>query len=87
MHTGIMAFDESERGWKIWIGKDAFGTATGMSFEICIQHRFYKAIFEEDYYDWFVTIEDDVNFSLRLVEIYKVQILEKELIPIIDLPF
>ncbi|MDC3418685.1 DUF5348 domain-containing protein [Aquibacillus salsiterrae] len=87
MHTGVMVFDENRQDWRIWIGQDAFETSTGMNFEIYIHHRFYKAIFEEDYYNWFVTIEDDVDFSLRLVETYKVRILEKELIPVIDLPF
>ena len=87
MQTGILVFDEKIQDWRIWIDQEGFETFTGMNFEICIQHRYYKAIFEKDYYDWFVIIEDDIVFSLRLVETCKIRIFEKELLPIFDLPF
>lgn len=82
-----MAFDENVQEWKIWIGHDVFGISSGMDFEICIDCHYYKAIFEKDYFDWFVTTEDDIGFSLRLVETYKVRVQEKKLTPIVDLPF
>lgn len=87
MQTGILVFDGEIQDWIIWIDQKGFETFTGMNFEIRIQHRYYKATFEKDYYDWFVIIEDDIDFSLRLVETYKVRIFEKELLPIFDLPF
>lgn len=82
-----MIFDEKEQDWRIWIGQESFETFAGMSIEIRIQQQYYKTIFEKDYHDWYVTMEDDVDFSLRLEEIYKVRIQENELIPTMDLPF
>ena len=78
MQTGILVFDGKIQDWRIWIDQKAFETFTGMDFEIHIQHRYYKAIFEKDYFDWFVIIEDDIDFSLRLVETYKVRIYMKK---------
>ncbi|MEI3615026.1 DUF5348 domain-containing protein [Pseudogracilibacillus sp. SO30301A] len=82
-----MIFDVGEQEWRMWIGLEEYEAFIGMNFEIRIQKRYYKTIFEKDYNDWFVTIEDEVDFSLRLVETYKVRISEKELLPIKDLPF
>ncbi|QKY70417.1 DUF5348 domain-containing protein [Lentibacillus sp. CBA3610] len=85
---GVMVFNEIERAWRIRIGDEFYETLPGMNLEIGIQHRYYEACFEIDYGDWFVTLEDDVDFSLRLVEEYKVLISEEEeLIPAFDLPF
>lgn len=58
-----------------------------MNFEIYIQNRNYQAPLEINYNDWFVTIEDEVSFPLRLVETYQIQKFEKELLPIMNLPF
>lgn len=66
---------------------EAYETYTRMNFEIYIQNRYYQAPLEINYNDWFVTIEDEVDFSLRLVETYQIRICEKELLPIMDLPF
>ena len=87
MRIGSMIFDVGEQDWRIWIGQEEYETFMGMNFEICIQNRYYKTIFKKDYNDWFVTIEDAVDFSLRLVETYKIRILEKELLLMMDLPF
>ncbi|QKY71308.1 hypothetical protein [Lentibacillus sp. CBA3610] len=87
MREGIMAFDEVEQVWRIKIGRESFETFTGMNLEIGILNRYYAACFETDYGDWFITLEDDVDFSLRLVEEYRVRISENELIPAFDLPF
>ncbi|MCJ7843150.1 hypothetical protein MUB24_20170 [Lederbergia sp. NSJ-179] len=87
MRRGIMFFDVDEQNWKIWIGQQEYETFTGMNFEIRIQHRYFEACFEEDYQDCIVTLEDDVTFTLRLVEVYKVRILAEELMPALDLPF
>lgn len=87
MYLGTMVFDQMERLWVIWIGKNKFETFTGMDFEICIDHRFYRAMFEKDYFDYIVTIEDNVDFTLRPVETYTVLMFERELVPAEDLPF
>ncbi|MFS0647590.1 MULTISPECIES: DUF5348 domain-containing protein [Bacillales] len=87
MRRGIMFFDPEKQDWKIWIGQQEYETFTGMTFEIRIQNRYYEACFEKDYHEWFVTLEDDVAFTLRMVEVYKVRILSKELIPESQLPF
>lgn len=62
-----MIFDGDEQDWRIWIGQEKYETFIGMNFDICIQNRYYKTIFEIDYNDCFMTIEDEVDFSLRLV--------------------
>lgn len=48
MWTGIMIFDVGEQEWRIWIGQDEYETFKGMNFEIRIQNRYYKTIFEND---------------------------------------
>ena len=87
MRRGIMFFAPEKQDWKIWIGQQEYDTFTGMNFEIRMNHRYHEACLEKDYNEWFVTIEDDVMFTLRLVEVYKVRILKEHLIPVIHLPF
>lgn len=62
MRHGMMLFDEIEQIWRNWIGHEAYETYTRMNFEIYIQNRYYQALFEINYNDWFVTIEDEVPF-------------------------
>lgn len=87
MRRGIMVFDPLVSEWKIWIGQQSFEMFTGMIFEIRIQHRYYEARYMRNYEEWLVTLEDDVTFTLRLVEVYKIRILSKELVSESELPF
>lgn len=87
MKTGIMIFHEEEQAWRIWIGNEAFEALYGMNLEIYVGHRYYQAVFDSDHIYCFVTIEDEVDFALRLVETYKIRVREEKLIPAMYLPF
>lgn len=65
------------------IGQEAYESFSGMNLEIGIFNRYYEACFDKDYGVWLVPREDDVEFSLRLVETYKVRVLGKEIFGIL----
>jgi len=77
MRYGIMIFNALR--WKIWIGQQEYETMEGMKFEIRIQDDYYVAFLGKDD-EWFVTIEEDVCFVLRTLEVYKVRIVSDDLI-------
>jgi hypothetical protein len=79
MKRGILVYDHIEQEWRIWIGQCAYETAQGMTFEIRIQNRYYTAYLEKDM-DWFVTLHNDVSFTLRIYEVYKIRIPFQEMI-------
>lgn len=84
IRSGIMIFDIPN--WKIWIGQQAYETFEGMIIEIRIQNHYYNGCLGKDE-EWFVTLEQDVAFNLRIFEVYKVRIQSIELIPAFDVPF
>jgi hypothetical protein len=84
MQRGIMIFNLYD--WKIWIGQQAYETFEGMAFELRIRNRYYKANLGKDD-DWFVTLDQDVTFNLRIFEVYKVRMESIDLIPEFDVPF
>ncbi|MED3647523.1 hypothetical protein P4475_12085 [Halalkalibacterium halodurans] len=76
---GIMVSDIQT--WKIWIGQQKYDAYEGMVLKIKIQNRYYQACLGKDQHEWFVTIEHDVTFNLRIFEVYKVQIASVDLNP------
>jgi len=84
---GTLVYDTRVQDWKIRIGSEVFETYNGLSIEIWIKDRYYEALFEKDYNECVVMLEDDITFSLRLVEEYNIRISEYELISELDLPF
>lgn len=84
MRSGIMIFNM--HSWKIWIGQQDYETFEGMIFEIRIQNLYYKASLGKDD-EWFVTLDQDVTFNLRVFEVYKVRIPSIDLISAFDVPF
>jgi len=84
---GVMTFDTNDQTWKIQIGRQIYETINGMFLEVRIKNQYYEAYFEKDYNECMITIEDDIIFTLRLVEDYPIRISERELIPEFDLPF
>jgi hypothetical protein len=73
MKRGILVYDHMEQEWRIWIGQQAYLTMQGQTVEIRIHHRYFKAYLEKDF-DWFVTLDNEVSFTLRIYEIYKIRI-------------
>jgi hypothetical protein len=57
----------------------------GLTFELRIQNRYFKAFLEKDL-DWFITLDQDVKFILHPNEIYKVRINIQDYIRL-DAPF
>jgi hypothetical protein len=73
MKRGILIFDHKYDVWKVWIGQNAYGVEQGQTIELRIKNQYYQAYVEKDF-DWFVTLDREVSFSLRPYEIYKVKI-------------
>ncbi len=73
MRRGILVFDHVNEVWKVWIGQNAYGVEQGHTIELRIKNQYYQAYVEKDF-DWFVTLDKEVSFSLRSYEIYKVKI-------------
>lgn len=86
MREGIMIYNSIEQNWKIWIGQKEYETLDGMHFDIWIRNRYSKAWLGTDG-NWFVTLEEDASFDLRVLEVYKIRILVDDLIPEFDVPF
>lgn len=87
MRRGIMIFDAIEQDWKVWIGQQSYETFEGMPFEVRIGNRYYQAHLGKDE-GWFVTLEEEVAFDLRVFEIYKVRIISIDLLTLFDdVPF
>jgi len=57
-----------------------------MAFELRIRNRYYKAHLGKDD-DWFMTLDQDVTFNLRVLEVYKVRMESIGLIQEFDVPF
>ncbi|WP_066189527.1 MULTISPECIES: DUF5348 domain-containing protein [Gracilibacillus] len=72
MRQGIMIFDL--QGWKIWIGQQDYETFEGMAFELRIQKHYFKAYLGKEDQEWYVILDEDVAFNLRVFEVYKVRI-------------
>ncbi|MEN2467778.1 DUF5348 domain-containing protein [Ornithinibacillus sp. FSL M8-0202] len=87
MRRGIMFFDFGKQEWNIWIGQQAYEIVQGMSVEIRIQNRYFRTCMEKDSPDWLITIENEVTFTLSLFEVYRVRVLQMDLIPAFNLPF
>jgi Domain of unknown function (DUF5348) len=73
MKRGILVFDHIHEVWNVWIGQNAYGVEQGQTIELRIKNQYYQAYVEKDF-DWFVTLDKEVSFSLRPYEIYKVKI-------------
>jgi hypothetical protein len=79
MNRGILVFDHIHQEWRVWIRQRSYETVQGITFEIRIQSRYYSAYLEKDM-DWFVTLDNDVSFTLRIYEVYKIRIQIQEMI-------
>lgn len=86
MQEGIMVHDGLHQDWKIWIGQEAYETCDGMHLEIWIWKHYFNAWLGNDG-DWFITLEEDTSFDLRVLEIYKVRVMVDDFIPKFDVPF
>lgn len=73
IQEGIMIHDAIDQDWKIWIGQEAYGTCDGSHVEIRIFNRYTSAWLGHDG-NWFISLEGDVSFDLRVFEVYKVRI-------------
>lgn len=70
---GILVYHQMEQEWKVWVGQTSYWTTQGQSFELRITNRYFQAYLEKDE-NWFVTLENDVCFTLHVYEVYKVRI-------------
>lgn len=86
---GILTFDALNQNWKIRVGEEQYDSIEGMYFDIRIKNNYYEVCFEKEYYEDFITIEDDVSFALRITEEYHIIISDRYLINVFeaDLPF
>ncbi|GEN85150.1 hypothetical protein SLU01_34620 [Sporosarcina luteola] len=73
MNRGILVFDQNEQEWRAWIGQEAFHIVQGDTFELRVQDRYFKAYLEKDW-EWFVTLNFEVVFTLHTHEVYKIRI-------------
>lgn len=73
MKRGILVYDHEEQEWRAWIVQQSYWVSQGQTFEIRINNRYFKALLAKDY-DWFVILDNEVSFSLRLNEVYKIRI-------------
>lgn len=83
MRRGIMIFDAMDQSWKLWFGQQSYETFEGMYFEIRMRNHYYRAILGKDE-EWFVTLEEDVTFDLRIFEVYKIRIISIDLVTLFD---
>lgn len=70
---GILVFNHESRDWMIWIGQQSYWVFEGNLLEIRIKNTYLKAMMTKDF-NWNVTLDYDVNFTLHHNEIYKVRI-------------
>ncbi|GEN83909.1 hypothetical protein SLU01_22210 [Sporosarcina luteola] len=73
MSRGILVFDQSEQEWRAWIGQEAYYIVQGDTFELRVQNRYFRAFLEKDW-EWFVTLNYEVVFTLHPQEVYKIRI-------------
>lgn len=83
MRRGIMIFDAMDRNWQLWFGQQSYVTFEGIDFEIRIRNQYFRACLGKDE-EWFVTIEENVTFELRLFEVYKIRISSIDLKTLLD---
>lgn len=86
MKRGILVYDHTELEWRAWIGQQSYWVSQGQLLELRISNRYFKAFFEKDISEWFVTLDNEVSFSLRVNEVYKIRLLTNEFI-LVDTPF
>jgi hypothetical protein len=87
MRRGIMVFDGMAQEWNLWFGQQSYPAFEGMLFEIRINNRYYQTLLGKDD-GWFVTLEEEITFDLRVVEVYKIRIISIELLTLFeDVPF
>ena len=80
-------FDVMGQKWKLWFGQQSYESFEGMYFEIRILHHYHWACLGKEE-GWFVTLEEDVSFDLRIFEVYKIRIVSIELLTLFeDVPF
>ncbi|MFZ3588901.1 DUF5348 domain-containing protein [Bacillus sp. DJP31] len=73
MKRGILVFDHRNDTWRVWIGQRSYGVEQGQTIELRIRNHYYQAYVEKDF-DWFITMNQNVSFNLKPLEIYKVKI-------------
>lgn len=84
---GVLTFDTKVQDWRIRIGRQIYETLNGMYLEVRIKNQYYEAFFEKDFNECIITIENNIVFTLRLVEEYPIRLSERDLLPEFDLPF
>lgn len=83
MRRGIMIYDWIEQSWKLWFGQQSYETFEGMNFEVRIRNQYFQASLGKND-EWFVTLEEEVTFDLRIFEVYKVRIISIDLLTLFD---
>ncbi|WP_235182933.1 hypothetical protein [Gracilibacillus boraciitolerans] len=83
MRRGIMIFDVKDQKWKLWFGQQSYDTFEGMYFGIRILNHYHRTSLGKEE-GWFVTMEKDVSFDLRIFEVYKIRIISTELLTLFD---
>lgn len=83
MRRGIMIFDAINQSWELWFGQQSYETFEGMNFELRIRNQYFQAVLGKDE-DWFVALEEDVTFDLRVFEVYKIRIVSVDSITLFD---
>lgn len=73
MSRGILVFDQKEQEWRAWIGQESYFIRQGGTFELRVQNRYFRAYLGKDW-EWFVTLDFEVIFTLHTYEVYKIRI-------------
>jgi len=81
MRHGILICDCIQDYWIIRIGKLVFPLEDGSPFDLWIQDHYYPVTLLRDT-DWFVSFElEELSFSLREDEVYKIRINMEDYLP------
>ena len=80
MKRGILVYNQVQQEWRVWVGHQVYLIDQGYLIELRINNHYFKAFLEKDY-DWFVTLDGDVSFTLHQHEVYKVRIRTEEFSP------
>lgn len=81
MRHGILMCDFIWDTWIIRIGKLVFPLEDGSPFDLWIHDRYYPVTLLRDI-DWFISFElEELRFSLRENEVYKIRINMEDYLP------
>lgn len=73
MSRGILVFDHKDQEWRAWIGQESYFIGQGDTFELRVENRYFRAYLAKDW-EWFVTLNFELVFTLHTYEVYKIRI-------------